>query len=123
MTTGSHVIGTLTVGGAAQSNTATFGNYSQLKLVLGSAGSGDKLAVRGDLNVSSTGNRLFELGLGPLMLAAVGSSSPGDQQLMTAILAQFGEDGFPAAFYAAKGQPEVAAFLRQGSARTSAKVA
>ena len=72
---------------------------------------------------SSTGNRLFELGLGPLMLAAVGSSSPGDQQLMTAILAEFGEVGFPAAFYVAKGQPEVAAFLSQGAARTSAKVA
>lgn len=54
-TTGSHVIGTLTIGGAAQSNTASFGNYSQLKLTLGNTGTGDKLAVFGDLNLASAG--------------------------------------------------------------------
>ena len=58
-----------------------------------------------------------------LMLAAVGSSSPGDQQLMSAVLAEFGEAGFPAAFYAAKGHAEVAAFLSQAAMRSTAKVA
>jgi len=72
---------------------------------------------------SSAGNRLFELGLGPLMLAAVGSSSPGDQQLMNRLLADAGDAGFAAAFYAAKGHPEVAAFLSQATARATAKVA
>jgi len=72
---------------------------------------------------SSTGNRLFELGLGPLMLAAVGSGSPGDQQLISALLGDFGEAGFAAAFYAAKGQPEVAAFLAPGADRAPRKAA
>ena len=72
---------------------------------------------------STAGNRLFELGLGPLMLAAVGSSSPGDQQLMSALIADHGEAGFAAAFYAAKGQAEVAEFLSQSAARATAKVA
>jgi type IV secretory pathway VirB4 component len=72
---------------------------------------------------SSSGNRLFELGLGPLMLAAVGSSSPGDQQLMSAVMAKFGEAGFPAAFYAAKGHAEVASFLSEAAPRKTAKVA
>ena len=72
---------------------------------------------------SSSGNRLFELGLGPLTLAAVGASSPGDQQLMSAILAEHGAEGFAAAFYGAKGQSDVATYLAQSAARASAKVA
>ena len=72
---------------------------------------------------SSTGNRLFELGLGPLTLAAVGSSSPGDQQLMSAVLAEHGADGFAAAFYAAKGQADVAAYLARNVTRVTARVA
>ena len=45
---------------------------------------------------SSTGNRLFELGLGPVSLAVVGSSSPGDQQLMTKLLEEHGPAELPA---------------------------
>jgi len=72
---------------------------------------------------STSGNRLFELGLGPLMLAAVGSSSPGDQQLMSRILADVGAEGFAAAFYAAKGETQVAEFLGQTAAAAPLKVA
>jgi len=60
---------------------------------------------------STAGNRLFELGLGPISLAAVGSSSPGDQQLINRVLETHGRDGFAAGFYAAKGQHDVAAYL------------
>src|SRR5208283_3869645 len=56
---------------------------------------------------SSSGNRLFELGLGPLALAAVGASSPGDQQLISALLAEHGRENFAAAYYAAKGRGDV----------------
>ncbi|HXQ47367.1 MAG TPA: hypothetical protein VN806_12170, partial [Caulobacteraceae bacterium] len=59
----------------------------------------------------------------PLTLAAVGSSSPGDQQLMSAVLAEHGADGFAAAFYAAKGQADVAAYLARNVARETARVA
>jgi type IV secretion/conjugal transfer VirB4 family ATPase len=72
---------------------------------------------------SSSGNRLFELGLGPLALAAVGASSPGDQQLMSAILAEHGREHFPAAYYAAKGQAEVATYLAERAGPLNAKVA
>jgi len=72
---------------------------------------------------SATGNRLFELGLGPLTLTAVGASSPGDQQLISAVLAQHGGEGFAAAFFAAKGQPDVAAYLAQSTASATARVA
>jgi len=72
---------------------------------------------------SSTGNRLFELGLGPLGLAAVGASSPGDQQLMSAILAEHGVGGFASAFYAAKGHADVAAYLHKAAAAEIARVA
>jgi type IV secretory pathway VirB4 component len=97
---------------------AGFGlNAQQIRIIAGAT------SKREYYYQSSAGNRLFELGLGPLMLAAVGSSSPGDQQLMSAVLAEFGETGFAAAFYAAKGHAEVAAFLSQGVMRATAKVA
>ncbi|WP_165191552.1 conjugal transfer protein TrbE [Caulobacter soli] len=60
---------------------------------------------------SAAGNRLFELGLGPVALAAVGSASPGDQALIDRLLADGGADGFAAAFYRAKGLAEVGDFL------------
>jgi type IV secretion system protein VirB4 len=72
---------------------------------------------------ASSGNRLFELGLGPLALAAVGASSPGDQQLISAILERHGPDGFASAYYAARGLPEVAAYLAETAAHAMAKVA
>ncbi len=60
---------------------------------------------------STAGNRLFELGLGPVALAAVAGSSPGDQQTIDRALAG-GRADFAASFYAAKGLPEVADYLR-----------
>ena len=72
---------------------------------------------------SSSGNRLFELGLGPLALAAVGASSPGDQQLISAILAEHGAESFAAAYYAAKGHAEVATYLAERTGPPRAKVA
>ena len=61
---------------------------------------------------SSDGNRLFELGLGPVALAVVAASSPGDQQLISRLLHQHGRAAFASAFFAAKGLAEVAAYLR-----------
>jgi type IV secretion/conjugal transfer VirB4 family ATPase len=58
---------------------------------------------------SSAGNRLFELGLGPIALAAVGASSPGDQARIDAVLA--GGGSFAANFYRAQGHADVAEFL------------
>jgi type IV secretion system protein VirB4 len=67
---------------------------------------------------SSAGNRLFELGLGPIALAAVGASSPGDQARIDAVLAGGGD--FAADFYRAQGHGDVADFLaRQAPARVA----
>ena len=60
---------------------------------------------------SAAGNRLFELGLGPIGLAAVGASSPGDQARITA--AAGGDEPFPVAFFRAQGLIDVAEFLRR----------
>jgi len=60
---------------------------------------------------STSGNRLFELGLGPLALASVGASSPGDQALIGQLLAEHTRDAFPEHFFAAKGQADVARYL------------
>lgn len=64
---------------------------------------------------SSAGNRLFELGLGPIALAAVGASSPGDQKLLDQVLGARGADTLPAGYYAARGLAEVADFLRRSA--------
>ena len=67
---------------------------------------------------SSAGNRLFELGLGPIALGAVGASSPGDQARIDAVLAGGGD--FAAEFYRAQGHSNVADFLaRQSPARVA----
>jgi type IV secretory pathway VirB4 component len=67
---------------------------------------------------SSAGNRLFELGLGPIALAAVGASSPGDQARIDAVLS--GGGSFAADFYRAQGHADVAEFLdRQQPARVA----
>ena len=47
---------------------------------------------------SARGNRLFELGLGPVALALCGSSDPAAQKRIDAILASQGRDGFAHAF-------------------------
>ncbi len=85
---------------------AGFGlNDQQIEIIAGAA------PKREYYYQSATGNRLFELGLGSVALAAVGSASPGDQALIDRLLAEVGPDGFAAAFYRAKGLGEVGDFL------------
>src|ERR1700752_785722 len=43
---------------------------------------------------SRAGNRLFELGLGPVALAFAGASGPDDQRLIERVLDEAGPDGF-----------------------------
>ena len=57
---------------------------------------------------SRRGNRLFELGLGPIALALCGASSPADQQRIDRVLAavgltDVGHEGFAAAFLQSAG--------------------
>lgn len=59
---------------------------------------------------SARGNRLFELGLGPVGLALCGASGPVDQQRIDALLAE-GADGFAARFLRASGLDWAAALL------------
>ena len=53
---------------------------------------------------SAIGNRLFELGLGPVALALCGASSPADQALIDRIVRE-GAGEFASRFLAAKGLP------------------
>lgn len=65
---------------------------------------------------ASAGNRLFELGLGPIALAAVGAASPGDHRRIDQVLKSgSAEEGFAAGFYRAQGLPEVADFLARAA--------
>jgi type IV secretion system protein VirB4 len=50
---------------------------------------------------SARGNRLFELGLGPIALALCGASDPASQQRIDAILSEHGRADFAARFLAA----------------------
>jgi type IV secretion system protein VirB4 len=52
---------------------------------------------------SARGNRLFELGLGPVALALCGASSPEDQKLIDRVVAEAAPAGFTDAFLRAKG--------------------
>jgi type IV secretion system protein TrbE len=52
---------------------------------------------------TARGNRLFELGLGPVALALCGASSPDDQRLIDHCLAEGEPTGFAAPFLSAKG--------------------
>lgn len=52
---------------------------------------------------SRRGNRLFELGLGPIALAFCGASTPADQALIERVLAEAGPDGFARGFLDARG--------------------
>jgi len=62
---------------------------------------------------SRRGNRLFELGLGPIALALCGASSPADQQRIDRILAEQGFEGFTAAFFESTGLTWAADLLAQ----------
>ncbi|MDQ7250552.1 conjugal transfer protein TrbE [Dongia sedimenti] len=52
---------------------------------------------------SRRGNRLFQLGLGPIALALCGTSDPVAQKLIDAVLEQHGSENFLRAFLEAKG--------------------
>jgi hypothetical protein len=54
---GAGLLGTLTVGDAAQNNSVTFANYTRLLAQLGSASLGDQLKVIGNLNLNSAANK------------------------------------------------------------------
>ncbi len=63
---------------------------------------------------SAIGNRLFELGLGPVALALCGASSPADQKLIDKVMAETPGE-FAASFLAAKGLPWAADLLSRSS--------
>ena len=52
---------------------------------------------------SRRGNRLFELGLGPVALAFCAASAPADRALIDRVLAKAGSAGFAAAWLSARG--------------------
>ena len=60
---------------------------------------------------SARGNRLFELGLGPIALALCGTSDPASQQRIDALLAEHGAAGFAARFLDDAGLDWAAALL------------
>ena len=62
---------------------------------------------------SRQGNRLFELGLGPIALAFCGASSADDQKRISQTLAEAGRDGFAAAWLIAQGLSWAAPLLDQ----------
>ena len=62
---------------------------------------------------SRRGNRLFELGLGPVALALCGASDPASQTLIDSILAEHGPEAFAAEFLRARGLDWAADLIRQ----------
>ncbi|MDX8505559.1 conjugal transfer protein TrbE [Mesorhizobium captivum] len=62
---------------------------------------------------SRRGNRLFELGLGPIALALCGASDPASQTLIDSVLSEHGQDGFASNFLNARGLDWAAELLRQ----------
>jgi type IV secretion system protein VirB4 len=62
---------------------------------------------------TARGNRLFELGLGPVALALCGASSPDDQRLIDRCLAAGERAGFAARFLNAKGLAWAAELLER----------
>ncbi len=64
---------------------------------------------------SRRGNRLFELGLGPVALAFAAASSKSDQATITALVAEHGRVGFAQAWLRRRGLPWAADLLSPGS--------
>jgi len=60
---------------------------------------------------SARGNRLFELGLGPIALALCGASAPATQARIDAILAEHGAGNFASRFLTDVGLDWAAALL------------
>ncbi len=67
---------------------------------------------------SHRGNRLFELGLGPVALAVCGASSPADQSLIDHVLAESGREAFAGKFLETRGLGWAAELLLQSPAHT-----
>jgi type IV secretion system protein VirB4 len=65
---------------------------------------------------TARGNRLFELGLGPVALALTAASSPDDQRLIDRCLREAGHAGFAGRFLAAKGLPWALELLQHWAA-------
>jgi type IV secretion system protein VirB4 len=61
---------------------------------------------------SRAGNRLFELGLGPVALAFAAAASPEDQRAIESVLARFGPDQFAERFLAERDLGWAANLLR-----------
>jgi type IV secretion system protein VirB4 len=62
---------------------------------------------------TARGNRLFELGLGPVALAMCGSSSPDDQRMIDRCMAKGAQSDFAARFLEAKGLTWAAQLLER----------
>jgi type IV secretion system protein TrbE len=62
---------------------------------------------------SARGNRLFELGLGPVALAFCGASDPENQKQIDALLAEYGPLDFAAAFLGTRGLEWAADLITQ----------
>ncbi|MFC3321022.1 conjugal transfer protein TrbE [Mesorhizobium newzealandense] len=62
---------------------------------------------------SRRGNRLFELGLGPITLALCGASDPATQTLIERVLSEHGQDSFASRFLNARGLDWAAELLQQ----------
>lgn len=62
---------------------------------------------------SRRGNRLFELGLGPIALALCGASDPAAQTLIDNVLSEEGQGSFAARFFSARGLDWAAELLQQ----------
>ena len=60
---------------------------------------------------SARGNRLFELGLGPIALALCGASEPATQARIDALLAEHGPEDFAARFLEGAGLDWAAGLL------------
>lgn len=67
---------------------------------------------------SRRGNRLFELGLGPVALALCGASDPAAQTLIDTILVEHGREAFTAEFLKARGLDWAADIIGQFSSQT-----
>jgi type IV secretion system protein VirB4 len=68
---------------------------------------------------SRVGDRLFDLGLGPVALAFCAASSKADQTAIGAVLEAVGKDGFAAAWLNLRGVPWAADLLISGAAGAS----
>jgi type IV secretion system protein VirB4 len=81
-------------------------NETQVRLIAESYGKRDYYLQ------SRAGNRLFELGLGPVALAFAGASSPDDQRLIDRIVAERDPSFFAEAFLRERGLSWAADLLR-----------